>query len=59
MHICSGFTYYKPYTLSRGRPEPRPHILLCHPIVITMYTWYRNINLLCIDYANCLALAPD
>ena len=47
----SGFAYLSPYTLSRGRPEPRPATLLRHPIVITNTWWYRNINLLCIGYA--------
>ena len=41
-----------PYTLSRGRPEPRPATLLRHPIVIMIRWWYRNINLLCIGYAS-------
>ena len=49
--IERGFAYALPYTLSRGRPEPRPATLLRHPIVVTTTWWYRNINLLCIDYA--------
>ena len=49
--MTSGFAYLSPYTLSRGRPEPRPATLLRHPIVITNTWWYRNINLLCIGYA--------
>ena len=46
-----GFAYLAPYTLSRGRPEPRSAILLRHSIGITRLRWYRNIYLLCIDYA--------
>ena len=40
-----------PYLLSRGRPEPRPAILLRRPIGGNGSWWYRNINLLCIGYA--------
>ena len=47
----SGFSYSPNYALSRGRPEPRPAILLRHPIGITFLRWYRNVYLLCIDYA--------
>ena len=47
----SGFAYSPDYALSRGRPEPRPAILLRHPIGITILRWYRNVYLLCIDYA--------
>ena len=46
-----GFAYLPDYALSRGRPEPRLTTLLRHPIVQTNQRWYRNINLLCIDYA--------
>ena len=47
----SGFAYSPDYALSRGRPEPRPAILLRRPIGITILRWYRNVYLLCIDYA--------
>ena len=30
--MCDGFTYRTPYSLSRGRPEPRSATLLRHPI---------------------------
>lgn len=30
--MLRGFPYAAPYALSRGRPEPRPAILLRHPI---------------------------
>ena len=31
-YMKRGFAYASPYTLSRGRPEPRSAILLRHPI---------------------------
>ena len=46
-----GFACPAAYALSRGRPEPRPAILLRRPIGITSLRWYRNVYLLCIDYA--------
>ena len=36
-HKQRGFPYAEPYTLSRGRPEPRPATLLRHPIGITVF----------------------
>ena len=30
--MCRGFAYDTPYSLSRGRPEPRSATLLRHPI---------------------------
>ena len=47
-----GFAYLPDYALSRGRPEPRPAILLRHPIGKTALWWYRNVHLLCIGYAS-------
>ena len=40
-----------PYTLSRGRPEPRPATLLRRPFGHNASRRYRNICLLCIGYA--------
>ena len=40
-----------PYTLSRGRPEPRSATLLRRPFGHNGRWWYRNICLLCIGYA--------
>ena len=55
----SGFAYLSPYTLSRGRPEPRPATLLRHPIVITIYGG-TGISTCCASATHhCLALAPD
>ena len=49
---ATDFQIRSPYALSRGHPEPRPVILLRHPIVITIDEWYRNIHLLCIGYGS-------
>jgi hypothetical protein len=40
-----------PYTLEPGLPSPGWSYLLRHSIAQTLYRWYRNINLLSIDYA--------
>ena len=50
-HVRRWFPCDAPYALSRGRPEPRPPILLRHPIVVTATRWYGNIDPLCIGYA--------
>ncbi len=33
--MMCGFAYTSAYALSRGRPEPRSAILLCHPIGVS------------------------
>ena len=40
-----------PYLLKPSLPIEGPPILLRHPIVITIVTWYRNVDLFPIDYA--------
>jgi hypothetical protein len=47
-----GFAYPEAYLLSRGRPEPRPAILLRYSIDQMCNRRYRNVYLLCIDYAS-------
>ena len=48
----AGFPWPAPYALSRGRPEPRPLILLRRPIGrVASRRRRRNVRLLCIGYA--------
>ena len=49
--VRADFHALTPYTLSRGRPEPRPATLLRRPFGHNVSRRYRNICLLCIGYA--------
>jgi hypothetical protein len=52
LRLCgSGFPMNHPYTLVAGRPSPATPSLPRPPIGQMSATWYRNINLLSIDYA--------
>ena len=52
LRLCgSGFAWNHPYMLTAGRPSPAPPSLPRPPIGQMTATWYRNINLLAIDYA--------
>ena len=54
-----GFTYMESYSLSRGHPEPRPAILLRHPIGQTNVSG-TGISTCCASTTpRGLALAPD
>ena len=47
----SAFHWSHPYTLTAGLPSPATPSLPRPPVGQTVATWYRNINLLAIDYA--------
>jgi hypothetical protein len=59
LRLCGpGFSMDHPYTLTAGRPSPAPPSLPRPPIGQMIPTWYRNINLLSIDYAFRPRLRP-
>jgi hypothetical protein len=50
-YMPRGFAYATPYVLVRGLPSPRLAYPSPSPHRSNVCWWYRNINLLSIDYA--------
>ena len=51
-YVCGGFAYARPtpFHADNQRRAQLPYSVT--PSVITRYQWYRNVYLLCIDYAS-------